>query len=334
MPYRVALIGAGGMGRIHLRCWSAIPDVDVVAIIAEPIESAQSLIKQTGIVGARAYQSFDAALHDCNPDIVDICSPTATHADYVVQAAAAGKALFVEKPLGRTLVDCDRAVAAVEQAGVPAMAGHVVRYFPAYAQAKRSVDAGAVGIPATVRVSRVCRHPGKWYGDHALSGGALLDLSIHDFDWLLWTFGQVDHVYARSVSQPPAGVLPLDYALVTLRFKSGVIGHLTGSWAHSAGFRTTFEIAGDTGLIDHDSARTSTLSVQLQKPTTPNVPATLQKESPLAPADDPYFQELKSFVDSLKNGENPPVTLQEAHNAVRVALAAIESAKSGKVIHI
>ena len=143
-------------------------------------------------------------LAQAKPDIIDICTPTPLHRDYVERAAAAGKAIFVEKPLARTLADCDAMVAAVNRAGVPAMPGHVVRFFPEYAAAKRLVDAGGVGKPAAIRTARLAGFPGQegrpnWYADPQQSGGLVLDLILHDFDWLRWTFGPITRVYAKGL---------------------------------------------------------------------------------------------------------------------------------------
>lgn len=305
-PYRVAIVGAGGMGKTHARHWQAMDGVELVGAMDVDKTAAQS-------VSAAAFDNWDALLRDAKPDIIDICTPTPTHCGYIERAAAAGKAIFCEKPLGRTLEECDRAVKAVERANVPVMAGHVVRFFPECAAAKRLTDAGGVGKPAAVRTSRTGGQPrsaNDWFLDEAQSGGVTLDLIVHDFDWLRWTFGDVKRVYARGWR---------DYALVTLRFDGDLMAHVTGSWTHSDGFRTTFEIAGDAGLIEHDSRQTA--SVTLSRP-----------ESPLAPQDDPYFLELAAFVQSLRDGAPPPVTVHDAREAARIAFAALDSMATGKAV--
>ena len=120
----------------------------------------------------------------------------------------------------------------------------------------------------------------------------------------------------------------LDYALVTLRFASGAVGHVTGSWAHPGGFRTTLEIAGDGGLIEHDSARSASLTAALRTAGGGNA----DSESPMAPDEDPYYLEIAAFVSALEKGETPPVTLDDAREATRIALAALESIETGRVV--
>lgn len=308
MITRVALIGAGRMGRRHAQKWARLPEVEVVGVLDPRTEAAAAL--------GPAFSEWQTLLAQAKPDVVDICTPTGEHRDGVLRAVAAGKAVFVEKPLARTLEDCDAIVEAVERAGTPFMAGHVVRFFPPYAAAKRIVDNGGVGTPAAIRTARLSGFPGagdseNWYADSAQSGGVILDLLLHDFDWMRWTFGPITRVFAVGSEQ---------YALVTLRFASGAVGHATGSWKHAGGFRTTLEVAGDAGLIEHDSVQSASLH-------TPSGP-----ESPLAEADDPYYQELAAFVRALRDGEPPPISVHDAREAVRIALAARDSQQTGKMV--
>jgi predicted dehydrogenase len=235
------------------------------------------------------------------------------------------------------LEDCDAIVNAVEKAGIPFMGGHVLRYFPEYAAGKRLLDGGAVGKPAAVRTARVSRFPGQdrannWYGDYKQSGGVILDLILHDFDWLRWCFGDVERVYAKGLETSEKYRGKLDYALVTLRFKSGVVGHVTGSWGHPSGFRTTYEVAGDAGIIDHDSTRSVPLTITQQPAEDGSGTKPSLLRSPMASVDDPYRSELRAFIRALDAGENPPVTVYDGREAVRIALAAVESVETGKVV--
>lgn len=332
MTYRVALIGAGTMGGEHRRQWAAVPGVEVVGVLAESREEARRTA-EAAACPAFGRDEFDALLRQTKPDIIDVCVPTPLHREYVERAAAAGKAVFVEKPLARTLEDCDAIVQAVERANVPLMAGHVVRFFPEYAGAKRLMDAGGVGHPVAIRTARLAAmpHGGRgWHGDAAQSGGVVLDMMIHDFDWLRWTFGPVARVFAQGLTGKPEHTGKRDYALVTLRLESGVVAHVSGSWAHPGGFRTTLEIAGDAGLIEHDSARSAPLMFSPRAADGESGFAV--SESLLAADDNPYFLELSAFIGALQSGAPPPVTVYDAHEAARIALAALESLEAGKAV--
>jgi predicted dehydrogenase len=332
--YRVAVIGAGGMGAGHAQRWQMHANAQLVAVL-DPRRSAARTIN------APHFLSWQRLLARTQPDIIDICTPTFAHRTFIELAAQAGKAIFVEKPLAATLDDCDACIKSLQQSGVAAMAAHVVRYFPEFLRARQLVQAGIVGNPVMVRTARMAGFPfaarkNNWYADFGRSGGVVLDMLVHDFDWLRWTFGEVERVYARGLRAPVSDRGPLDYALVSLRLRSGVIAHVTGSWAHTAGFRTTLEIAGDKATLEHDSATTVPLAIANRVASTGKRTAggVAVPESPLAPPDDPYFLEQRAFLAALDTGSTPPITLEDAREAVRIALAAIESITSGKVVEL
>ena len=154
---------------------------------------------------------------------------------------------------------------------------------------------------------------------------------VHDFDWLRWTFGPVTRVFAQGLYGKPEHAGKRDYALVTLRHESGAVSHVTGSWAHPGGFRTTLEVAGDAGLIEHDSARSAPLTFSPQAAVGGGGGVAVP-ESPLAAEESPYYLELRAFIKALDGDTAPPVTVYDAREAARIALAALESIESGKAV--
>lgn len=330
-PLTVGLVGAGKLGHLHARHWAALPNIRVVAVADPFADNARALAMQAAPANPpQAFADLPALLAQARPDIIDICTPTPTHRSLIEQAVAADCAVFVEKPLARTLADCDALVDLVRQTHTFLMVGHVVRWFPAFAHAKAVVGSGGVGTPAAIRTAREAAFPRRggspqsWYDDVAQSGGVILDVLLHDFDWLRWCFGPVVRVYARGLTFLPEHRGLRDYALVTLRFASGAIAHVTGSWAHPGPMRTNFEICGDGGLLDFDSDRTASLSLLRTE--------SRMQESPLAPHDDPYLSELRAFVDALRAGRASPVTAEDGREAVRIALAALESLETGLAV--
>lgn len=274
---------------------------------------------------AEAFPSADALIEWA--DVVDICLPTDLHVEYALRVIEAGKPLFLEKPVAGTLEEAQRVVDAANAKGVPFMVGQVVRYFPEYRRAHNLVKSGAVGRPAAIRTRRGGAAPkgsSNWFMDHARSGGVLLDLAIHDFDWLLWTFGEVDYVYSRSVAAQ-TGFGP-DYALTTMTFKSGAVAHVEATWMDPSGFRTTFDIAGSEGVLEYDSRTEATLRTFTTEGS--------RLESPLDGTDDPYYCELKAFLDAVRQGTPVPVPGEEGVKALALALAALQSARTGEVVHL
>ena len=171
----------------------------------------------------------------------------------------------------------------------------------------------------------------------------MLDLVIHDFDWLRWTFGPVDRVHTRA-APPSAGASRLEsgrraaaalqpqaYTLTLLRFKRGPIAHVEGFWGHDLPFRVTVELAGSKSLAAYDSTSPVALSTHTVG-SRPGLPAVAVPESPMAVS--PYQAEDEHFIAAIRNDTPPAVTGEDAFEAIRIGLAALASARSGKAVRL
>ena len=318
---RVGLVGAGFMGGVHLNAYAGIPEVEVVGVADARIESA---VAGAEMVGARPYTSYEELVAAEDVEVVDVCLPTAFHRDLAVRAAGEGRHVILEKPIARTMKDAQEILEAFSADGPRLFVGHVVRFFPAYVGIKQKIDAGDLGTVGVVRTSR--RSPfllgwNDWYADWRVSGGVLLDLVIHDFDFLRWALGEVERVYARGMLGREYN--RLDYALVTLRFQSGAIAHLEGHWGYPAPFNYSIEVAGSKALLTVDS--TEPASLQLIGGAQGEVPD-------LASGKSPYEKELEHFIHCIESGEAPIVQAQDACEALRIGLAATESVLTGESV--
>lgn len=327
---RVGIAGAGFMGSTHAAGW-AETGAEMTGCVAETEEEAQPLADQYGL---KIYPLLVDMLPDV--DVVDICTPTHLHLEMILQAAAAGKQIICEKPLARTVVQARQAVRACREAGVTLLAAHVVRFFPEYALARTTVVDGKIGKPGVIRLSRGSYRPkkpvGNWFLDEAKSGGILMDLMIHDYDYARWIAGEVESVYAKKVSSQHANA-SVDYGLAIVKHSNGALSHITGAWAYPPpAFRTHIEIAGDEGLIEFDSDDTApirNLILRTGKGETPDVglPSSPVSESP-------YTTQIKEFYRALEGGDPARVTAEDGLAAVQIAEAAIESDRTGKPIHL
>ena len=309
------------MGRAHAGIYAAMPDAEVVAICDTNIEAAEEV---AGLYSAAAFAKFAEMLAGAEFDVVDVCVPTPSHLEHIKAAAESGKHVCCEKPLARTTVEAHEAVRVCREAGVTLFPAHVLRWFPEYRKLHDLVQSGAVGNPVTVRTSRGGAQPlgsDGWYADYKRSGGAVLDLLIHDFDWLRWTFGRAREVYARGMYE--SKVPMTDYALVTIRFESGAIAHVEGSWARPGGLHTSVEIAGTTGLLSVSSADSTSLTIELKTEGESAAGSVVVPESPLLR--NPYREELEHFINCLETGRTPDVTPEDGFEAVRMAEAALRS---------
>lgn len=315
---RVGVVGAGGMGRVHARQYRRMTDVELRVYD----RSGDRTTAYSEEFDCPRESSIDALIANC--DAIDVCAPTDAHAEIGLKAIAAGRAVLIEKPLARTWEEGVSLVEAAEKAGVTLMPGHVVRFFPDFAMGHDQVVSGKIGKPAAARTRRGGTAPSgadSWFMDHARSGGVLLDLAVHDFDWLRWTLGEVKNLYARSVGAK-RGSGP-DYALTTLTFESGAVAHVESTWMDPGGTVTAFEVAGSEGLIQYDSR-----DAQALRSRTPGV----KPDSCWGDANDPYYRQLVAFVDAVQGKAPPTVSGRDGLAALAISLAAIESASTGNVV--
>ncbi|HZY41416.1 MAG TPA: Gfo/Idh/MocA family oxidoreductase, partial [Anaerolineae bacterium] len=172
---------------------------------------------------------------------------------------------------------------------------------------------------------------GNWFLDVEKSGGMLLDLMIHDFDYARWISGEVESVFAKNVGhQHPESAT--EYGIAILKHTSGALSHVTGVWAYPPPtFRTGLEIAGDGGLIEWTSDSTEPIKMLLRKDNT-DAPDVGLPGSPVA--ESPYTTQIKEFYAALKEGKSVRVTAEDGLAAVQIALAAIESAKTGQPVKL
>jgi UDP-N-acetylglucosamine 3-dehydrogenase len=322
---RVGVIGAGVMGRVHAEALSRIDGVSVAAFgSCEAPEATVGLARQ---IGAELLPSTAAVLGRPDIDVVVVATPTDTHLEIVRAAAQAGKQIICEKPLARTAEDGEALLDAVSRAGVKLAVGLVVRYFPEYAMAREMVRRGELGTPGVVRATRGAGFPtvaSDWYADLARSGGVVLDMMIHDFDWARWTFGPIERLHAYGLAY--AGHARKDAAMAVVRFRSGVIGYVEGSWSYPGGFRTTLEISGSGGLVRHDSRQGAPLRFEL-------FPTESAGAGVAIPSgglhEDPYMTQMRDFAQWMMGGSQPRCSGEDALEALRISLAALESIRTG-----
>lgn len=325
---RVGIVGTGFMGTTHAAGW-AQTGATIAGFAAETTESAEPLAAE---YDAKVYAGLETMLEDV--DVVDICTPTHLHRDMVLQAAAAGKDIICEKPLARTTAAARDAVRAAREAGVRLLVAHVVRYFPEYALAQQSVAAGDIGRPGVVRLRRGSYRPkkpvGNWFLDEEKSGGILMDLMIHDYDYARWITGDVESVFARKVTHgvPDA---PVDYGLAILRHRNGALSHVAGAWAYPPPtFRTGLEIAGDAGLIEFDSEATAPITNLVRAPEGDDAPDVALPPSPTS--ESPFVTQIKAFYEALRADRPARVSAEDGLAAVQIAEAAMESAATGRAV--
>lgn len=313
----VGVVGAGGIAQVHIPAWQA---EGAEVVLYSPYDGVERIAEK---VGARAVHDFGELLDTVNS--VDICSPTPTHREYVLAAAAAGRHVLCEKPLALAPADAREMVEACAAAGVQLYPGHVVRYFPEYVTMRDRVAAGDIGRPAVLRFSRTGKFPSwsPWFGRDDLSGGIVTDQMIHDLDIARWVAGPVDRVYA--VENAGGSVRT---AMVTLTHGNGALSHVHGVWGLAeTKFRTSFEVSGDKGILQFDTAADRTLRVELG-----GASAGGEAWPSVVTTQTPYHREIAEFLAAFRGGPVPRVSARDGLIAVELAAAARESIQSGRAV--
>lgn len=321
---RVAIIGAGNMGRAHAAAWASLGEE--VAFVcapraAEPRERPEPL---PGAETARIVHDLDDVLEDPAVDILSVCTPTDSHADIAVRALAAGRNVLLEKPIALELDDALAIRDAAAASSGMLMVAHVVRFFAGYERVRDAVDDGRVGRPWTVRAERLTSGGAApaWLSNEARSGGILVDFAIHDFDQLNLLLGEP--VAVTSLGSTSAAVE------TSVEYEGGGIGRVLTSMALPTGFpfSTSLDVVGS-----HGSARYASSGAAPGAPGLSEYRETSAHGETRArvTGEDPYTRQAEYFLHCLVS-ETPPSRspIDGAIAALRVSRAARQSLSTGQ----
>lgn len=328
-PLRIGVIGVGRIGRMHAELLARqVPGAAVAAVYDAEGEAARDVAATLGVPSA---ESVEELLRADDVDAVAICSSTDTHADLLVAAAEAGKAVFCEKPVSLDLAEVDRALGAVEAAGIPFQIGFNRRFDPAHRSVRDAVAAGAIGTPHLVRISsRDPEPPPLAYV--RVSGGLFLDMTIHDFDMARYVTGsEVVEVFARGAARidPAVGEAgDVDTALITLVHEDGCLTAIDNSRRAAYGFDQRVEAFGSHGMAASENPLAHTGIVRTADGSrSAGLPFFfLERYVPS------YLREWAAFVDAVRGGTPPPVTTADARAPLVIGLAAWRSLREGRPV--
>jgi UDP-N-acetylglucosamine 3-dehydrogenase len=329
-PIKLAILGAGNMGQRLAKAFQSLSQVSIQYVYSRTLPQAESLAT---LHGAKPVTETARIFDDSDVHAVVICLPTFTRMESLRPAVASQKHIFCEKPLALNQGMADEIRALLEGYSRTVMVGQVLRFFWEYARLRERVLAGDLGQVGTVRLSRCVGYPGaeSWFADPEKSGGVILDLLIHDLDFLRWTFGEVRQVYAKALTQSHRGTL--DYALLNFQLESGALAHIEGSWAHPVGsFHQTAEICGSLGMLHYDNLTCQNL--QVSSTAEPEAGPSSRISLPEAdPSNDPYVAEARHFIDCIRENRKPDIPFEESLKSCELAFRCIESAQRGVPVH-
>jgi myo-inositol 2-dehydrogenase / D-chiro-inositol 1-dehydrogenase len=328
-PLRVGVLGSGRIGRMHAEIVARqVPGAELAVVYDADEASAREVARGLGV---RIATSADEVIGARDVDAVAICSPTPLHAEQVVAAARAGKAIFCEKPISLDLTEVDRALSAVAEAGVPFQVGFNQRFDPGHAAVAAAVTEGRVGAPQLVRITS--RDPAPPPLDYARgSGGIFLDMTIHDFDMARFVVGsEVAEVYATGgvlVEPAFAAIDDLDTVAVTLVHESGCITTIDGSRRAVYGYDQRVEVFGAEGVA---ASENQLVHAAVVRDASGVHGATLTYPF-LERYAASYITEWAEFVSAVREGRAPSVGVEDARAPLVIGLAAWRSVREHRPI--
>ncbi len=339
---KVGMVGFGFMAGMHTQCYQATGEAQIAALVEIREEKRKEAEAK---FGCKTYTTVADMLADADVDVVDVSSPTYCHEEGVVAAAKAGKHVFCEKPFGLTVESCDRMIDATEKAGVTLMLGQVLRFWPEYTVIKDIVDSGKFGKILWMSARRVSPAPkwcwDGWYFDPARSGGAVLDLHIHDQDFIRYLIGTPKQIQAVGVKTATGGLDTVQALGMQHDNGAGSYAEACLAMSDTYPFTMALLVVMEKGNIRLDSGLTPSLMVYPEQgaayaPELPQAAVNVSTEtSGNISSLGGYFFEIKHFVDCIKAGKKPTiVTPHDAREAVRMCWAVRNSVETGKVVDL
>lgn len=333
----VAVVGLGFMGVTHLKAWQQIKRARIAAVCGVSHLPAKG--KLPGITGnlagpdgvvlgpdVKVYRHFDELLADPEIELMDLCVPTPLHHTQAIAALQAGKHVICEKPMARTSALAEKIVTAARAAKVFFMPAMCLRFWPEWAWLKKAVEQKTYGDVLAARFRRVSEAPG-WSRDSYFkgeqSGGALLDLHIHDTDFVQFLFGRPLSVFSTGRTRFSGA---MDHVVTQYQVTGGAVVHAEGSWLMTKGhgFNMAYTVNFAKATADYDLARGAE-ALRLCEEGRPSRVVKCQ-------GSDGYAGELNYMADCILRGQPPAVvTAEDGLNAVKICEAEEKSIKTGRL---
>lgn len=333
---KVGIIGMGMMGSTHLDVYSKLDGVKVVAVADLIKERREGLTKAAGNIEGqsqggvdfsafRKYEEGMDLIADPEIDLVDICLPTPLHTEYVKAALAAGKHVLSEKPFATNTREGNELAEAARSSKGMLMCAMCMRFWPGWDWLKDRVDDQSFGKVLGAQFRRTSSHPGgPFYSDGDACGGAILDLHIHDTDFIQYCFGLPKAVYSRGYAKETTHI---DHVITHYIYDDIPLVVAEGSWCFQLGapFQMQYSVNFENATAVFDLAAESVLTLIQDGETT-----SVDLEEGMG-----YDHEIAYFLDCIAKGENPTIVDPEsAVTSVRIVEAEVESIRTGLPVQI
>lgn len=338
---RIAIVGLGFMGTMHAQIYTQLRAATLVAVVDKQKLKAKRDLSRLKL-NAPVFGTLGELLRAQDVDVVDICLPTDLHARFALKAIAAGKHVFCEKPLALTEADGPKIATAARKAGVFLQVGQCIRFWPEYQALASFVKSGQAGKLLSLSLQRRAGRPeysvDDWLNDGKRSGGAALDLHIHDTDFVHHLLGRPEAVTSVGTRDKTGW----SHIFTTYRFKDAAVT-AEGGWNYPKnwGFQMAFQAVFERGAVEFDSGSSPSLWVTLgngrKEPLPFKTPGVRESSTGVGNLAAPggYYNELEAFISCLQRQRAPQIaTGDQAADSLSTALAEIRSAATGRTIKL
>ena len=304
----------------------ALPDAEIVVIADEDEARGRKMAEHFGTEWIADYR--EAVTRD-DVDAVVVCPENVRHKEMTIAAAEAGKHVLCEKPLATSVEDAQAMIDACEQAGVKLMTAFPVRFNASIAAMRDAIRNGYVGETLTIAARNPGTNPGGWFVDASLSGGgAIIDHTVHVVDVLRWIYdAEITEVYAESGNRL-AGNTSDDTGLLMFKLSNGVPVSLDTSWSRPSNWPiwggVMIDVIGEKGVLFANAYNNNYEMAETQGPSF--------AWKSVEVTGDPEM--VSAFIDAVRNDTPVPVTGEDGLRAVEVALKAMESAETHRVVPV
>jgi predicted dehydrogenase len=327
---KIGMVGMGPVGQSHFKSYGKIPSAKVVAVAdIDPSRIAGDFSGSWGSLGDGAARfmttSYLELIARPEVDVVDICVPTPDHHEIALAALRAGKHVVCEKPLARTAAIAGQIADLAEQSKSFFMPAMCMRFWPQWAWLKQAVVEQRYGKVLSAHFTRLASPPaGEWYRDGKKSGGAMLDLHVHDTDFVQFLFGMPRSVSSRGYS----GVSGETDHLVTQYVYDDIpLVIAEGGWmmAPAFGFRMRYTVNFEKATADFDLGREKKLLLHDAE----------SSQAVECEAVDGWFAELRYFIGCVERREKPSVVVaRDAQRSIRIVEAERQSILTQSAVDI
>ena len=329
MVTRLALLGAGRIGKVHAKAIASDKRAKLVAVVDAFADAAQAIADETGA----KISTIDAVLENPDIDAVIICTPTNTHADLIERFARAGKAIFCEKPIDLDVARAQACIDVVKETGAKIMLGFNRRFDPHFRAVRKAIDDGQIGKVEMVTITS--RDPGAPPPEYIkVSGGIFRDMTIHDFDIARYLLGEeIVSVFATGsvLVDPKIGELgDYDSASIILTTESGRQAIISNSRRATYGYDQRIEVHGSLGSVAAENQRPVSIEVATKDGyTRPPLHDFFMTRYTAA-----YAAEITAFIDAIENDVAPSPSAQDGLIALKLADAALKSVREKVLVQI